>query len=598
MAVRLRRRGAEAFADRVEAFSEGLRESEERTAKLLGGEPPADSSTVAALEQSLQELRIQHEELIVAEEQLRAQLDELGRMGLRLEAERERYADLFDRAPDAYLVTDRLGVVRDANAATVELLAVEVRFLRGKPIASFVPPSSLRMLHELLESLERGVTRVVDLSLRSRSGPDARVVAHVSLTARGQRVLWSFREVAEPQPFAAAPPDVERMLRDKEELLARERRAREELERANRAKDRFIAVLSHDLRAPLNAILGWTQLLRREVLDQNARNRAFETIERNARTQAKLIEELLDISRMAADRVQLSLGPIDVGALAQRVIEGALPRTDELGLELRFNVEPGLTVIGDRQRLEQVLSNVVANAIKYTPPPGRIEVDATRDGRYVKIVVRDTGKGIEPALLPHIFDMYTQERNYLASRSGLGLGLYIVKQLVELHDGSVSAESEGAERGAAFTIHLPVNDEVAALPSEIVIEPPVALRDLRILVVDDEEDARELVATILRRAGADVACASCASTALDLFSAWTPDIVVSDLAMPGGDGCDLIVQLRDRDPTIASIAVSGFTAEHDADRALAAGFDAHMSKPVDAAELVLAVYEAARTRLT
>jgi PAS domain S-box-containing protein len=596
MTIRLRRRGAAAFAERVDLFAEGLRESEERTAKLLDTVRPAEQ-TVPALQQSLQEMRIQHEELLAAEEQLRAQLDELGRMGLRLETERERYADLFERAPDAYLVTDRLGVVRDANAAVVELLSIETRFLRGKPIASFVDPADVRPMHEALDGLERGPTCVVELGIRPRGGGDTRVVAHISLTARGQRLLWILRPIDFVPPYASKPSDLERALRDKDELLRRERRAREELERANRAKDRFIAVLSHDLRAPLNAILGWTQLLRREVLDQTARNRAFETIERNARTQAKLIEELLDISRMAADRIQLALGPIDAGALAQRVVEGALPKAHETGLDLVFSVEQGLTVICDRQRLEQVLSNLLANAMKYTPPPGRIEVEAKRDGRHMTIVVRDTGKGIEPSLLPHIFEMYTQERNYSASRSGLGLGLYIVKQLVELHDGTVSVESDGPGQGATFTVRLPLNDEVPALPSEIVMEPAVALRDLRVLVVDDEEDSRDLTATILRRAGADVACANDVMSALDLFNAWSPDVVVSDLAMPGGDGCELIAKLHRRDPSLASIAVSGFTADHDADRALAAGFDAHIGKPVDAAELVQAVYEASRRRL-
>jgi CheY-like chemotaxis protein/anti-sigma regulatory factor (Ser/Thr protein kinase) len=355
-------------------------------------------------------------------------------------------------------------------------------------------------------------------------------------------------------------------------------------------------VLSHDLRAPLNAILGWTQLLRREVLDQAARSRAFETIERNARTQAKLIEELLDMSRMAADRIQLALAPVDAGALVQRVVEGALPKAAELGLELAFSVEPNLTVICDRQRIEQVMTNLLSNAMKYTPSGGRIDVEVKRDGGHVRIVVRDTGNGIAPGLLPHIFEMYTQERNYSSSRSGLGLGLYIVKQLVELHDGSVSAESEGEGRGATFTVLLPLHDEVVMAPSELAVEPPVALRNLRVLVVDDEEDSRELMATILRRAGADVACAGGVNAAIDLFDTWTPNVVVSDLAMPGGDGCELIGALRRKDPTFAALAVSGFTAERDTDRALAAGFDVHVGKPVDAAELVEAVYEASRLR--
>jgi len=332
------------------------------------------------------------------------------------------------------------------------------------------------------------------------------------------------------------------------------------------------------------------------VLDQAARNRAFETIERNARTQAHLIEELLDISRMAADRIQLALAPVDIGALAQRVVEGAMPRATELDLNLSFTVEPDLIVIADRQRLEQVLMNLLSNALKYTPSGGSIVVEAKREGAHVFLRVRDTGKGISPDLMSHVFEMYTQERNYASARSGLGLGLYIVKQLVELQDGKVTVESEGEGKGATFTVILPLRDEFVAAPSEHVMEPGVNLRNLRVLVVDDEEDSRELMATILRRAGADVACASGSHAALELFGRWTPDVVVSDLAMPGGDGCELVSQIRARDSSIAALAVSGFTADRDTDRALAAGFDVHVGKPIDAAELVEAVHEAARLR--
>jgi PAS domain S-box-containing protein len=598
MSLRIRRRGADAFVDRVESFASSMRTGQERTAKLLGPKSVLEQDP-AVLREALDALRLQHEELLVAEEELRAQLDELGRMGLRLEAERERYADLFERAPDAYLVTDRFGVVRDANAAAVQLFSLEMRFLRGKPMSAFVDQGEVRPMNEALDALERGATRLLELALRPRGGGDLRVMAHVSLTSRGQRLLWILRPAERPAPTTngESVPELARALRDKDDLLTRERRKSEELERANRAKDRFIAVLSHDLRAPLNAILGWTQLLRREVLDQAARNRAFETIERNARTQAHLIEELLDISRMAEDRIQLALAPVDVGSLAQRVTEGLMPRAAESGIELSFIVEPDLIVIADRQRLEQVLMNLLSNALKYTLTGGNIVVEAKRDGAHVKLLVRDNGKGIGPELIGHVFEMYTQERNYASARSGLGLGLYIVKQLVELQDGKVTVESAGEGQGAAFTVMLPLREELlVAVPPESASEPGHNLRDLRILVVDDEEDSRELMATILRRAGADVACAAGSRAALELFGRWTPDVVVSDLAMPGGDGCELVSEIRARDASIAALAVSGFTADRDTDRALKAGFDVHVGKPIDAAELVEAVHEAARLR--
>ncbi len=599
MSLRIRRRGADAFVDRVESFTSSMRTGRERAAKLLGPKLSGGGDhDPLVLREALEALRTQHEQLLVAEEELRAQLDELGRMGLRLEAERERYADLFERAPDAYVVSDRFGVVRDANAAAVQLFCLEMRFLRGKPMSAFLDPSDVRPLNEALDALEPGATRLLELPLRPRGGGDLRVLAHISLTSRGQRLLWILRPSERPAPVTNGDggQDLARALRDKEELLARERQKREALERANRAKDRFIAVLSHDLRAPLNAILGWTQLLRREVLDQAARSRAFETIERNARTQANLIEELLDISRMAEDRIQLALAPVDVGALAQRVVEGLMPRATDGNIALSFAVDADLIVIADTQRLEQVLMNLLSNALKYTPSGGSIVVEAKRDGAHVRLVVRDTGKGIGPELIGHVFEMYTQERNYAAARSGLGLGLYIVKRLVELQDGKVTVESDGEGTGSTFTVSLPIREELVVEPTHAAAGPRHDLRDLRILVVDDEEDSRELMATILRRAGADVACAAGGRAALELFGRWTPDVVVSDLAMPGADGCELVSQIRARDASIAALAVSGFTGDGDTDRALAAGFDVHVGKPIDAAELVEAVHEAARLR--
>ncbi len=384
-----------------------------------------------------------------------------------------------------------------------------------------------------------------------------------------------------------------------DELLVRERRSREELERVSRAKDRFIAVLSHDLRAPLNAILGWTQLLRREALEESARRSAFETIERNAKMQGRLIEELLDTSRIAEGRVQLALGPVDVGRLTQQVVEGLMPRAAESGVDLSYVVESGLMVIADSQRLEQVLMNLLSNALKYTSVKERIVVRASREGAQVKVVVRDTGKGIGPDLIDHVFEMYTQERNYASARSGLGLGLYIVKHLVELQNGIVYVESEGEGRGASFTVLLPSQEEVAVLPSREcdVRRPTHRLNGLRVLVVDDDEDSRELMAMILRRAGADVECAAESRGALDLFERWSPNVVVSDLAMPGGDGCQLMRALRERNLPITTLAVSGFTTNVDTARALEAGFDVHVGKPIDATEFVEAVHEAAHRRL-
>jgi CheY-like chemotaxis protein len=382
-----------------------------------------------------------------------------------------------------------------------------------------------------------------------------------------------------------------RALRDKEELLVRERRARAELERASRLKDHFIAVLSHELRAPLNAVLGWTQLLHRDAIGEEGRARALATIERNARAQAHLIDELLDITRMAEARIQLELTAVDVGILAQRIAEGLMPRAQEGGLTLTFFAEPGLVVLGDRCRLEQVLSNLLSNALKYTPSGGSIFVDVRRDGAAARLTVRDTGKGIAPDLIGHVFEMYKQERTYAATRSGLGLGLFIVKQLVELHAGGVMVESEGAGRGATFVVRLPLGGELGPPSDESRPALERSLRGLRVLVVDDDDDSRELMVMILRRAGAELASARDGDTALEVFGRWAPQVVVSDLAMPGSDGCALVSEIRARDELVTALAVSGFTSENDAQRAIEAGFDGHLAKPVDAATLVEAVHQ-------
>lgn len=384
------------------------------------------------------------------------------------------------------------------------------------------------------------------------------------------------------------------VLRGKEQLLEREQRARAELERVNRTKDRFIAVLAHDLRSPLSAILGWTQLLRHDALDPRARSRAFGIIERSAQAQARLVEELLDISRMEADRIRLVLGAVDAADVVRGVVEGALPRAALLGLDLTLDIEPGLEILGDRGRLEQIVSNLVSNAIQYTPRGGRIIASAKRDGAYARLVVRDSGSGIAAEYLPHVFDMFSEGRNDAHVREGLGLGLYIVKQLVELHDGTVHVESDGIGHGTTFIVRIP-------RPAEIMDPEPKRasasnLDGIRVLVVDDDADSRELMAMLLRLAGAEVASANSGHSALEIADSWPPNVVVSDLSMPDGDGAELIRALRQREPSVGALAVSGFTFEPEKQHALEAGFDLHMGKPIDADEFIDSVRQAFQRR--
>jgi PAS domain S-box-containing protein len=559
-------------------------------AKILSGSRNANPlEDPAALRAAFEALRAQHEELMVADEELREQLDETGRLGVALEAERERYADLFALAPDAIVVTDTFGMIHEANDAAAQLFRIDRRFLRAKPLAALVPSTAGDVIHDLLRDA-RGCADAIALRVRQRGGGEVPVEARLRATGRGKSIVWILREV---EASAAPVSDRERTLRDRTELLERERRLRMELERTNRAKDRFIAVLAHDLRAPLNAILGWTQLLQQEQLDRDGRARALATIARNATAQNQLVEELLDIARIDEHQLQLTLSALDFGPLVERGVARLLSDANESGIDLTGSCEPGLTVIGDRSRLDQILANLLANALEHTPSGGKVLVEATREGHRVRLRVSDTGKGIGSNLLPNVFQLYTQDRTDSVSRTGLGLGLHIVKQLVELHDGTVEAASDGEGQGTRVTVYLPLHAERAA-PSERAL--PVERRSLSrlsVLVVDDERDERELIGAILARAGATVLCAHGHASALTLFEARRPDVVVSDIAMPDGDGCRLLTALRKRDPQLAALAISGYAMAEDVSHAIESGFDAHLGKPLDAAELVELVDEAA-----
>jgi PAS domain S-box-containing protein len=562
-----------------------------RVAKLLA---PARTASLLedplALQAALETLRTQHEELMVADEELREQLDETSRLGLALEAERERYADLFALAPDAILLTDTFGVIHEANDAAAALFRIDRRFLRAKPLAALMAPTEGDAIHDLIAHIgER--SDATTLRVRRRGGGEIAVAARLKSSGRGKNVIWVLREI---EAGAAPVSTIERTLRDRTELLERERRLRMELERTNRAKDRFIAVLAHDLRAPLNAILGWTQLLQQEPLDRDGRARALATIARNANAQNQLIEELLDIARLDAHQLQLTLTPLDFGALVERAIDSVSPSAKEKGLALTASCEAGLIVVGDRSRLDQILTNLLANALKYTPAGGSIKVEAVREGYRVRLTVSDTGKGIAESLLPNVFQLYTQDRSDSLSRSGLGLGLHIVKQLVELHDGSVAAASAGEDRGTTITVHLPLHSERPAPSEHVLPTEQRSLSRLAVLVVDDERDERELLCAILSRAGAVVLSADGPTSALTVFESRRPDVVVSDISMPDGDGCQLLATLRQRDPQLAAIAISGYTMAEDISHAIESGFDAHIGKPLDANELVELVDEAAR----
>ena len=391
-------------------------------------------------------------------------------------------------------------------------------------------------------------------------------------------------------------------------LLATQHEALAEAERANRAKDEFLATLSHELRTPLTAMLGWVRMLRSGRLAGEQAQAALEVIERNTRLQAQLINDLLDVSRIVAGKLQLDLRPLELVSVVEEALASVKSDADAKGLAIEASINPAAgPVLGDRVRLLQVVVNLLSNALKFTPADGRITVMLERVGASARIQVSDTGVGIEPALLPHVFNRFLQaDSTSSRQHGGLGLGLAIVRHLAELHGGSARAESAGPGLGATFTVELPIlaagsgRGERAAIERAPGAEPRLPRLDgLRVLVVDDHDDARELIRTVLQQCGADVVVATGADEALEALDKLRVDLLVSDLAMPGADGFDLIRRVRAREraaggATLPAVALTAYAGTVDRARALAAGFQAHASKPIAPDELATMVHALTR----
>lgn len=396
---------------------------------------------------------------------------------------------------------------------------------------------------------------------------------------------------------------------EREKLLQAEQAARSEAETANRMKDEFLATVSHELRSPLNAMLGWTNLLQSRQLDEATVNRALQTIERNARAQVQLIEDLLDVSRIIRGQLRLNVQPVSLVPVIEAAIDTVRLAAEAKSIRLQSVLDPlAGSVSGDPSRLQQVVWNLLSNAIKFTPKGGRIHICLQRVNSHIEIVVNDTGEGISPAFLPFVFDRFRQSDGSMTrSYSGLGLGLAIVRHLVELHGGTVQAESPGRDQGATFTVKLPlipVNTQpdpfgrihptaTEGLPFEWVTR----LDNLRILIVDDEVDVRELLAQVLEQCGATVVTAATADAALSSLEqqAGTDpfDVLISDIGMPGENGYDLLRRIRALPPEqggrIPAIAFTAYARAEDRRNALLAGFQAHVAKPVEPAELTAVI---------
>jgi signal transduction histidine kinase/ActR/RegA family two-component response regulator len=376
-------------------------------------------------------------------------------------------------------------------------------------------------------------------------------------------------------------------------------RSRSEAEEANRTKDEFLAMVSHELRTPLNAILGWSRMLTAGRLGEEQKARAITTIERNAVAQARLIDELLDVSRIISRKLRLSLRALDWRALVEATAHSMRPAAEAKGLTLAIVVDPEpLPIMGDSDRLAQVVSNLLGNAIKFTPSGGRIDVTLMHgEGGAAQLSVRDDGIGIREEFVPYVFDRFRQaDGSRTRTHGGLGLGLAIVRHLVELHGGQVSVESEGVGKGTTMTVTIPLLAE-GALGTRPSDRPAASaqptLAGIHVVVVDDEQDARDLVTAVLEQAGAIVTSVGSVEEAMHAIAERPPSLLVSDIGMPGEDGYALIARLRalpaEAGGRVPAVAVTAFTRDDDRARALRAGFTAHVAKPIDPAELVTLV---------
>jgi hypothetical protein len=529
--------------------------------------------------------------------------DQYVRSGLALArtlSEREaRLQSYFDLAPVGTAVLNRDGTFSEANDALCRVLGYTADELRQMRWFALPHPTERDAAQRQVEGALAGAAqnRLGETRLVRQDGHtiDARVDMRGLPGPRGaiDHVMVLVQDVT-----AHKRADAER-----ERLLADELDARRQAEAASRAKDEFLATLSHELRTPLSPILAWSDLLRRHALSPEQTDRGLAAIARNAAAQARLVDELLDVSRIVSGKLRLDLRPLDLAPVVAEAIEVTRHSAETKGVEIETAVElVPCKVMGDPDRLRQVAWNLLSNAVKFTPPGGRVRVALERDGTIARIVVADTGQGIPRTFLPYVFERFRQVDTASTRRQGgLGIGLAIVRELVELHGGRVVADSPGEGLGAVFTVELPLLPDDR--PIEVVRSSrpgEVTLAGMRVLVVDDDPDSNEVVRTLLVSYGADVRTAGSAREALAVMEHWVPDVLVSDLAMPDEDGYWLLARLRAREEglrRVPAIALTAYSAPGDREQALSAGFQAHVAKPVRTNELLGALLSARERRL-
>lgn len=526
-----------------------------------------------------------------AELVLASDITERKRAEKALRESEDRYRDLVENSHELMCTHDLEGRILSVNPWATKVLGYSEAELMGRNIRDGLLPEYRNEFDEYIRKVTRDGSAKGVMKVRA---------------ANGEVRLWEYNNTLRTE--GVETPIVRGMAHDvteRKQALEREKEARVEAEAANRVKDEFLSTLSHELRTPLTAIMGWSNLLLHNEVEAAKQQHAIETIARNARSQGQLIDDLLEVSRIITGKVRLDFSPCDLPPVIDAAVESVRPAAEAKGVRLQIQLDTNAgAVFGDRERLQQVFWNLAANAVKFTPSGGFVLVCLLRTNSHAEISVADSGAGIKPDFLPYVFDRFRQaDGSTSRAHGGLGLGLAIVRHLVELHGGVVFADSAGEGQGATFTVRLPlmplsehkIQLEPTALKAATVASDtlPVSLKGLRILTVDDELDARELITTMLERLGAEVRSAGCVSEGLQSIQTWKPDVLVADIGMPMEDGYVLIRKVRalpgELGGQIPAIALTAYARTEDRVRALAAGYQVHLSKPVEREELAAVI---------
>jgi PAS domain S-box-containing protein len=499
-------------------------------------------------------------------------------------AERE-WRLTFEAITDGICFVDRGGLIGRCNAQFGDLLGTTGELI-GRSIAVVLSSVLGDAAPAPKEIPWTGEVRVGGRSLRLAVAP---VPSEIRATAGSVWIVTDISEHKRVEEISAR-------------LLAVEQQARAQAEAANRTKDEFLAVLSHELRTPLTSMLGWLRMLRTGRLDGAGVERAYDVLERSTRLQAQIVEDLLDVSRIISGKMILSLSPVALSKVIEAALESQRSAAAAKRLTIMTEIEPAARLVADAGRLQQVFVNLISNAIKFTPPGGQVTIRARSGARSTVVSVSDTGRGIAEDILPHVFEPFRQaEGPHSRVHTGLGLGLAIVRHLVELHGGTVTVASEGPDRGSTFTVTLPIDIEASQTTLNAADGGDLRgadLRGVRVLVVEDEGDTRDILDVLLRESGAEVQAVPDAEAAMEALRSRPPDVLISDIGMPEMDGYDLIRQVRrlapDAGGRVPAIALTAFAHGNDHREALRAGYDRHLAKPVDAVTLTRTVRDVCR----